>query len=239
MKKIIVFASGGGSNFEALAEACKSGYIDGKIILLVAGKAGIGAIEKAQKFDIPVFVDSPSPQPSPARGEGEREYSALPQGARVKELDCYADKKQSARNDGSQFSPFCKGSAAEGGRDLIKILQNLKPDLICLAGYLKRIPQEILDICPVMNIHPALLPNFGGKGMYGHHVHEAVIKSGAKESGATVHFVNKNYDEGQIIKQVEVPVLPNDTPQSLSDRILKEEHKLYPLCVKFFCEGKL
>ncbi|MDR0646716.1 MAG: phosphoribosylglycinamide formyltransferase [Elusimicrobiota bacterium] len=215
MKNIIVFASGGGSNFEALAEACKSGYINGRIVLLVAGKAGIGAIEKAKKFDIPVFVENQSP-------------CLLPQAAGREE-----------KNNGEQFSPFCKGSAAEGGRDLIKILQDLKPDLICLAGYLKKIPQEILKICPVMNIHPALLPNFGGKGMYGHFVHEAVIKSGAKKSGATVHFINRDYDEGQIIKQVEVPVLANDTPQILAARILEEEHKLYPLCVKLFCEGKI
>ncbi|MDR1123128.1 MAG: phosphoribosylglycinamide formyltransferase [Elusimicrobiota bacterium] len=216
MKKIIIFASGGGSNFEALAEACKSGYIDGKIILLVAGKAGIGAIEKAKKFDIPVLIEQhPSPCP-------------LPQGAREKE-----------KKDGVQFSHFCKGRVAEGGRDLLEVLQNINPDLICLAGYLKKIPAEILKICPVMNIHPALLPKFGGKGMYGHHVHEAVIKSGAIESGATVHFVNEDYDKGAIIAQDKVPVLPEDNPQTLAACVLEREHKLYPRCVKLFCEGKM
>ena len=75
--------------------------------------------------------------------------------------------------------------------------------------------------------------------MYGHHVHEAVLKSGAKESGATVHFVDEDYDKGQIIAQVKVPVLPGDTPQTLAARVLQQEHKLYPHCVKLFCEGKL
>jgi formyltetrahydrofolate-dependent phosphoribosylglycinamide formyltransferase len=238
MKNIIAFASGGGSNFEALAEACKSGYINGKIILLVTSKAGIVAIERAKKFDISVFVEPVRPCALDAESTlNDKMDSGFHGNDNNAQPDCHADKKQSARNDGS-FSPSTLAGAGWGG-EVIPVLKNLKPDLICLAGYLKKIPQEILNICPVMNIHPALLPNFGGKGMYGHFVHEAVIKSGVQKSGATVHFVGKNYDEGQIIKQVEVPVLPNDTPQSLADRILKEEHKLYPLCVKLFCEGKL
>jgi formyltetrahydrofolate-dependent phosphoribosylglycinamide formyltransferase len=201
MKSIVVFASGGGSNFEALAEACKSGYIDGKIVLLVAGKQGISAIEKAKKFDIPVSILSPSPLVGERQGEGVNGIQTM--------------------------------------TDLTGKLKSLKPDLICLAGYLKKVPVEILKICPVMNIHPALLPNFGGKGMYGHHVHEAVIKSGAIESGVTVHFVNEDYDKGAIIAQDKVPVLPADTPQTLAARVLEREHKLYPRCVKLFCEGKM
>ena len=184
MKKIIVFASGGGSNFEALAAACQNGLIDGKIALLVASKPGIGAIEKAHKYNIPVFIEG-------AMGE-------------------------------FNLKDVCAGA-----------------DLICLAGYLKKLPAELLQICPAMNIHPALLPGFGGKGMYGHHVHEAVLKSGAKESGATVHFVNEDYDKGQIIAQAKVPVLPGDDAQTLAERVLEQEHKLYPHCVQLFCEDKL
>jgi formyltetrahydrofolate-dependent phosphoribosylglycinamide formyltransferase len=211
MKKIIVFASGDGSNFKALAQACENGDINGKIVLLVASKAAIGAIVKAGKFGIPVFVE----------GSG-----------------WIAASQTDAHRDDCPVPASGKGKAVRNN-DLISTLENLKPDLICLAGYLKLASREILKICPVMNIHPALLPNFGGKGMYGHFVHEAVIKSGAKKSGATVHFINKNYDEGKIIKQVEVPVLPHDTPQTLAGRVLSEEHKLYPLCVKLFCEGKI
>jgi len=183
MKKIIVFASGGGSNFEAIAKACSEGRAKGQIVLLVASKPGIGALDKAAKYNIPVFI--------------------------------------------------------EGGGDFAATLQAIKPDLICLAGYLKKVPQRIIDICPVMNIHPALLPRHGGKGMHGHHVHKAVLEAGEKATGVTVHFIDADYDKGQIIAQTKVPVLPGDTPQTLAARVLEQEHKLYPHCVQMFCEGKI
>jgi folate-dependent phosphoribosylglycinamide formyltransferase PurN len=88
-------------------------------------------------------------------------------------------------------------------------------------------------------VHPALLPAFGGPGMYGHHVHEAVVRAGARTSGPTVHFVSERYDEGAIIAQQEVPVLPDDTPESLAARVLKAEHALYPRIVADLCAGRL
>ena len=101
---------------------------------------------------------------------------------------------------------------------------------ICLAGYTRLLPNEVLAAYPnrVLNIHPALLPKYGGKGMYGMRVHEAVLGSHDQESGCTVHFVSEQYDEGAIIHQRRVPILPTDTPEELAHRVLDAEHLAYP-----------
>lgn len=103
-------------------------------------------------------------------------------------------------------------------------------DYIVLAGFLWLIPAYILKAYPnrIVNIHPALLPNYGGKGMYGRRVHEAVIAGGEKESGISIHYVNEKYDDGQIIFQAKCPVEPGDTPETLAARIHELEHKYYP-----------
>ena len=103
-------------------------------------------------------------------------------------------------------------------------------DLIVLAGFLWKLPAAIISAYPgrIINIHPALLPKHGGRGMYGNNVHAAVIASGEKESGITIHYVDEHYDNGDIILQVKCPVLPNDTPGSLAQRIHQLEHKHYP-----------
>ena len=100
---------------------------------------------------------------------------------------------------------------------------------ICLAGYTRLLPKEVLDAYQnhVLNIHPALLPKYGGKGMYGMNVHVTVLGSGDLESGCTVHFVSEQYDEGAIILQRRVPVLPDDTPETLAHRVLEQEHIAY------------
>ena len=102
--------------------------------------------------------------------------------------------------------------------------------LVVLAGYLKLVPASVVARFRgrMINIHPALLPAFGGPGMYGHHVHEAVLASGAKESGVTVHFVDEAFDRGAIIAQERVPVGPGDTPDTLAARVLEAEHRLLP-----------
>ncbi len=114
-------------------------------------------------------------------------------------------------------------------------------NLICLAGYMRILTSALVQSYPlkIMNIHPALLPAFGGNGMYGHHVHEQVIASGAKFSGCTVHFVDEGTDTGPIILQAAVPVLDQDTPKKLAERILIEEHRLYPRAVALYCENRL
>jgi phosphoribosylglycinamide formyltransferase 1 len=116
------------------------------------------------------------------------------------------------------------------GTEWLDRLRRHEVDLIVLAGYLKLVPAEVIRAYRgrILNIHPALLPAFGGPGMYGHHVHEAVIRSGATQSGATVHLVDEEYDRGTILAQARVPVLPGDTPETLAARVLEAEHRLLP-----------
>jgi phosphoribosylglycinamide formyltransferase-1 len=103
-------------------------------------------------------------------------------------------------------------------------------NFLVLAGYMKRVPAAVVQAFPrrIINIHPALLPRFGGEGMYGIHVHEAVIASHAATSGATVHFVDEEYDHGATVLQKEIPVLPDDTPATLASRVLEVEHEILP-----------
>lgn len=112
-------------------------------------------------------------------------------------------------------------------------------DLVCMAGFLClwRIPETFLG--RVINIHPALLPDFGGRGMYGRRVHEAVLTAGAAETGCTVHYCDNEYDHGPIILQRRVPVLPSDTPESLAERVFVEECVAFPLAVRLIAEGKV
>lgn len=139
----------------------------------------------------------------------------------------YGVPSQTMRRD-----QFDTGSAfAEA---LIHAFRASGTELICLAGYMKKIPPALIRAYPgaMLNIHPALLPKFGGKGMYGHFVHEAVIEAGEPETGVTVHFVNEEYDEGAVLLQRGgVPVKAGDTADTLAARVLELEHTLYPEAV--------
>lgn len=117
---------------------------------------------------------------------------------------------------------------------LLSTLRDAGCYAVCLAGYMKLLPDNVLQAYPdrVLNIHPALLPKYGGKGMYGKHVHEAVVAAGEKESGCTIHFVNERYDEGAIFLQLRCPLRPTDTPEKVAERVLKLEHKAYPMAIK-------
>ena len=112
-------------------------------------------------------------------------------------------------------------------------LERHRTELVVLAGYLKLVPAPVIARFRdrILNVHPALLPAFGGKGMYGQRVHQAVLASGARESGATVHLVDEAYDRGPVLAQVRVPVLPDDTPDRLAARVLDVEHRLLPAAV--------
>lgn len=126
------------------------------------------------------------------------------------------------------------------GELLLHTFEEMQVDLQILTGYIKRVPARIVHCFSgrMLNIHPALLPDFGGAGMYGMRVHEAVIASGARLSGATVHLVTEVYDEGEIIAQQTVPVEPNDSPETLASRVQGAEHQLYPAALEAFIKSR-
>ncbi len=124
---------------------------------------------------------------------------------------------------------------------MLELLSKSRVDLIVLAGYIKKVPEEVVKIYRfrIINIHPALLPYFGGKGFYGMNVHRAVLQSKAKYSGVSIHFVDENYDKGQIIIQIPVPIITEDTPESLADRVSNIEHQLYQKIISLFTADNL
>ena len=125
--------------------------------------------------------------------------------------------------------------------DITSILKKLGVEFVVLAGYLKLIPNELIEKFEnkIVNIHPALLPSFGGKGMYGLNVHRAVFNSSAKVSGATVHMVDKTYDTGKIVAQKCVDISDVKNPEEIAERVLKIEHQLLPEVVKAFAENRV
>jgi len=188
VQKLVVLASGSGTNFQAIINSIKDGSIKGAaIVALIVNKSDIKVIERAKEHNIPIYI-----------------------------LE-------------SDFE-----------NNLRIILERLNPDLIVLAGFLKKIPSAVIKKYPdkIINIHPSLLPKYGGKGFYGMKVHEAVIDAGDEVSGCTVHFVNEIYDAGKIIDQKTVPVKSDDTPETLAARILKQEHLLYPKVIQKLLNDK-
>lgn len=194
MKRIAVFASGGGTDFQSVIDANEREHFC-EIACLIASKEGIGAIDRAQRHGIPHAV--------------------------------YAKK------DYPDLEELYKKLAFH--------LNMLGVDYIVLAGWLKIIPQSFIKAFEdrIINIHPSLIPAFCGSGFYGLKVHQAVIDYGAKISGCTVHFVNEIPDGGAIIAQRAVEVKDGDSAESLQSRILEEEHKLLPWCVKQLCLGNV
>ncbi len=132
-------------------------------------------------------------------------------------------------------------TAREFTEAILNSLQKYQVNLVCLAGFLRILDRMLTDAYPnrVLNIHPALLPAFGGKGMYGHYVHEAVIASGTKFSGATVHLVTPETDIGPIVRQGIVAVADTDTPESLAEKVLKIEHQIFPEAIKLILEERV
>ncbi len=195
MAKIAVFASGEGTNLQALLDACADGRVRGEIALVVSNKADAGALRRARRAGVEAVVCEPSEFATPD------EYGAF-------------------------LAHECKKRGV---------------GLICLAGFMLKLKPTLLRAFPgsILNIHPALLPSFGGQGMYGMKVHEAVLESGVKVSGATVHVVDEEYDRGPVILQSAVPVLAGDTPQTLAARVRAQEHWIYPKAVSLFCDGRI
>ena len=192
MLNIAVFASGRGSNFEALQHAIITEKFPARIVLVLSNNSQSGALALARSFNIPAFHIS------------QRQFN----------------------------------SSDEFDATVLEILRIHEVNFIVLAGYMKQISEPLIKKYPgrIINIHPALLPKFGGKGMYGIHVHEAVIAAKEKVSGATVHRVDAQYDEGSIIEQEQIDVDPADTPESLAAKVLQIEHALLPKVVKKIAE---
>lgn len=192
-KNIAVFASGNGSNLQALIDAEKREIFSGKIQLIFSNIATAYALERAKLHHIKSF--------------------------------CLESKT-------------FQGTPNQFDAEILAVCVKEKIDLICLAGYLKILSSVLINqyFKRIINIHPSLLPKYGGKGFYGHFVHEAVIKNHEKESGATVHFVTLEPDQGSIILQKKIAVDVNDTPEILAQRVLKIEHEIYPEAVRLFCD---
>jgi len=148
------------------------------------------------------------------------------------------ERAQKAGIKAVHWSEKGAGSVERFAEELIAMLKAAGVELVVLAGYMKLVPETVVAAFPgrMINIHPALLPKFGGKGYYGTRVHEAVLEAGETESGATVHFVDKEYDRGPILMQRKIPVRPEDTPETLRARVLAVEHELLPDAIAHFAE---
>jgi phosphoribosylglycinamide formyltransferase-1 len=183
MHNIIVFASGGGTNTQAIINHFKNSTL-ARVALIVCNKPGAGVLNIAQTENIPYLL---------------------------------IDKK-------SFYQTL-----------LLEQLSDYRPSLIVLAGFLWKIPESLIHAFPnkIINIHPALLPKYGGPGMYGQKVHQAVLNAHEKESGITIHFVNEHYDSGATILQAHCPVLAHDDEHTLATRIHTLEHFYFPLVIEF------
>ncbi len=137
--------------------------------------------------------------------------------------------------------PVSRRDPTEVADETVDVLTDAAVDVVFLAGYLRLVPAPVVARWRrrILNVHPALLPSFGGKGMWGRHVHEAVLASGARVTGPTVHFVDEEYDEGTILAQWPVPVKAGDTPDLLAKRVLEAEHRLYPAAAAHLCRALL
>jgi formyltetrahydrofolate-dependent phosphoribosylglycinamide formyltransferase len=187
MIRIAVFASGQGSNLEALFAALERRQ-DASIVVVVSDREGAHALERARVRGVNTAVVESGDGPA-----------------------------------------------------LLDLLATARVDWIVLAGYLKRVPAAVVRRFRnrILNVHPALLPAFGGAGMYGERVHRAVLEAGEKTSGASVHLVDEEYDRGPVVAQEEVRVVPGDTPATLAARVLEVEHRLLPAVVVAAAEGRI
>lgn len=156
--------------------------------------------------------------------------------------DAFAlERAKKAGVDALTLEPKSFTSRAGFYAALIEEFEKRNVGLVCLAGFLLKVEPNLVQRYRgrILNIHPALLPKYGGPGMYGHHVHEAVLRAGETESGCTVHVVDEEFDHGPVLLQRKAPVLPGDDAQTLAARVLKEEHRLYPEAIEIFIRKQL
>ena len=182
MKKIVIFASGSGTNAENIIKHFKSRNT-GTVVSVFTNNPNAKVIDRAIKYNLSTEI-------------------------------------------------FSKDELNEGL--VLQKINAIQPDLIVLAGFLLKFPESIVELYPnkIINIHPALLPKYGGKGMYGMNVHRAVVENKEKETGITIHYVNENYDEGNIIFQKKAPLLVTDTPEVVAEKIHELEQKYFPSVVE-------
>ncbi|PKD21543.1 phosphoribosylglycinamide formyltransferase [Salegentibacter salinarum] len=178
-KKIVVFASGSGTNAENIIKYFQK-QPDASVVAVFSNKRSAKVLKRAHDLNVKAL---------------------------------YFDR-----------------DALYNSHDVLHILEDINPDLIVLAGFMWIFPTDILKRFPnrIINIHPALLPKYGGKGMYGMHVHQAIIQNKEKESGISIHYVNENYDEGEVIFQAKTEISEEDTPDTLAQKIHKLEYRHFP-----------
>jgi len=195
MMNLGFFASGRGTNMQAVIDACKKGILDAKASLVISNNSDSEALARARRQEIPGYHFSSKTQPDP----------------------CQLDLA------------------------ILSALKQHQTDLVILAGYMKRLGEKTLLAYPgrVINIHPALLPKYGGPGMYGGYVHEAVIAAGDRETGVTIHLVDREYDHGNILAQCRLPVLQSDTAMTLAERVLAREHTFLVETLKRIIAGEI
>jgi phosphoribosylglycinamide formyltransferase 1 len=188
-------ASHGGSNVQAILDACRDGRLEAEPCVVISNNSDAMVLDRAMAARVPAFHLSSHIHPDPARLDDA----------------------------------------------ILATLEKHRVNLIVLAGYMKKLGPKTLARYRgrVLNIHPALLPKHGGQGMFGHHLHEAVLAAGEKESGATVHIADAEYDEGRILAQKKVPVKADDTPESLAERVLAVEHQLYAETLQRIAAGEI
>jgi phosphoribosylglycinamide formyltransferase-1 len=182
MKKIVIFASGSGTNAENIIQYFKK-TSSAAVVAVFTNNSKAGVITRVQKYNLPIEI-------------------------------------------------FTKTQLFEN--EVLQKVQALQPDLIVLAGFLLQFPSNIINVYPnkIINIHPALLPKYGGKGMYGMHVHQAVLDNKELETGITIHYVNENYDEGAIIAQQSVALSAVDTVATIAEKIHELEQEFFPIIIE-------
>tara|TARA_B100000963_G_scaffold327797_1_gene315799 strand:- start:27 stop:626 length:600 start_codon:yes stop_codon:yes gene_type:complete len=183
LNKLVIFASGSGSNFRSIINQIKIGYLQAEVVGLITNKREIGAIDIAKQHGIPFYVLT------------------------AKQFDSYKTYELA----------------------ILKQCLELNPRLIICAGYLKKIPPKLIYAFKnrILNIHPSLLPKFGGLGYYGIHVHKRVLESNETHTGCTIHIVSSEYDKGPILAQKQIIIKKSESPEQLAKRVLKVEHQLY------------
>ncbi len=190
-----VIASHGGTNLQAIIDACAVGSLDAEVRVVISNNSRSFALERARGASIPTAHLSMATHPDRAQ------------------LD----------------------------NAIAETLSGYGVELVALAGYMKKLGPETLGLYRnrILNVHPALLPKFGGQGMYGERVHSAVLAAGERVSGVSVHIVDAEYDRGPVVAQAEVPVMPRDTPEALAARVLEQEHILYPQTIQRIASGEI